>query len=94
MLKEDFSAAEPMFRQVLAHRRETLPARHWRIGSSESLLGECLAKQGRIEEASELLVSGYRILRDQWGEEDYLVVAALERINRYIGAINLEVEKT
>jgi tetratricopeptide (TPR) repeat protein len=50
--------------ESLAIRRKNLPADSWQIGSSESRLGEALARVGRRAEAERLLRAGHeRIVR-------------------------------
>ncbi|MEM0961559.1 MAG: serine/threonine-protein kinase [Bacteroidota bacterium] len=67
---------EPMLRRVLLVRREALGADSWRTGVSESTLGECLLRQGRLAEAERHLVAGYETIRAASGPED----AALRRL--------------
>jgi serine/threonine protein kinase/Flp pilus assembly protein TadD len=60
-------AAEAHIRAALRARRESLPEGHWLIASSEATLGESLLQQGRRDEAIEILLPAYRVLRDQRG---------------------------
>ena len=60
---------EPPATQALADLRRLLPEGHWQIASAESVLGGCLAAQGRYREAEPLLISGYRTLRNVRGEQ-------------------------
>jgi tetratricopeptide (TPR) repeat protein len=52
--------AERQLREALALRREVYPEGHWRIAYTEGLLGFCLAKAGRDEEAEPLLRAAAR----------------------------------
>ena len=45
-------------------------------GISKSLLGECLAQMGRMDEAGSFLVEGYNTLRDANGPQE----SALNRL--------------
>ncbi len=72
--------AEPLLREALEERVSVLEPGHWRIGSSQSLLGECLLLQGKREEAEPLLRGGYEILRAARGEEDEKAQEARRRV--------------
>ena len=61
---ERFAEAEPIIRESIEIRSRVLEGeRRWLITNSESILGECLAGQGRFEEAEGLLVGSYEELR-------------------------------
>lgn len=53
--------AEPLAREALGIFREETPD-SWRVADAESILGGCLAAQGRFEEAEPLLVRAYEAL--------------------------------
>jgi len=53
--------AEPLAREALAILQKATPA-SWRVADAESVLGGCLAVQGRFEEAEPLLVGAYEAL--------------------------------
>jgi tetratricopeptide (TPR) repeat protein len=61
--------AEPLFRDVLTIQRETMGADSWRTGMTESVLGECLWRQGRLDEAERHLLAGYATVRDASGPQ-------------------------
>ena len=47
-------------------RKKVLPAGHWLIANTESVLGGCLTAQRRYQEAEDLLVPAYaRLLADR-----------------------------
>ena len=51
-------------------RRQALPAGHQRTAAAQRRLGDCLAAQGRYEEAEPLLVESYRAQRANLGDSD------------------------
>jgi hypothetical protein len=67
-------------RESLEIRRAGLPAGHWLIGNTASLLGECLLADGKREEAIALLQEGYAILRAARGENDPRTLEAKGRL--------------
>ena len=60
--------AEPMIREALAIFRKTLPPEHWRIANAESILGACLSRSGRHNEAERLMLAGYPVIEARTGE--------------------------
>lgn len=52
----------------------------WRVPDTESVLGGCLAAQGRFEEAEPLLIQSYAVLAKDSGEGAKQVPVALKRI--------------
>ena len=79
---------EPIFRESLELRRKTLPADHWLIANSESILGDCLTRLRRFHEAESLLMDGYAKLKAKFGEEHSRTRDAAERITRLYKAWN------
>jgi tetratricopeptide (TPR) repeat protein len=55
------AVAEPLAREALAIFLQETPT-SWRVSDAESILGGCLAAQGRFEEAEPLLVGAYETL--------------------------------
>jgi len=53
--------AEPLAQEALAVLREAAPT-SWRVADAESVLGGCLAAQGRFGEAEPMLVGAYETL--------------------------------
>jgi serine/threonine protein kinase len=53
----DAGAAEPRLREAVAILAGHLPAADRRVARAENVLGECLARLGRLEEAESILVS-------------------------------------
>jgi hypothetical protein len=73
--------AEPLFRECLRLRRESLPPGHWLIASAESMLGECLTAERRYAEAEALLLRSRSSLESSRGSSgDPRVVQATERL--------------
>jgi len=61
---ERYKEAEPLLQESLALRQKHLPAGHWAIASSKSLLGATLLGLKRYEEAEENLLMAYAGLTD------------------------------
>ncbi|MFH1418485.1 MAG: serine/threonine-protein kinase [Planctomycetota bacterium] len=74
--------AEPVLRECLKTRRETLSEGHWMIANAESLLGGCLADQGRFEEAEPLLTGSHAAIKADSGFRHRRWVEAIERTTR------------
>jgi eukaryotic-like serine/threonine-protein kinase len=71
--------AEPLAREALAIFRE-VESPKWRIADAESVLGGCLAAQGRFQEAEPLLLAGYEALRTEKGLGTRYLPPARERL--------------
>jgi tetratricopeptide (TPR) repeat protein len=74
------SAAEPVLRECLRMRAESLPEKHWQTANAASMLGECLTGLSAYDEAEQLLVDSYSVISTQLGETDQRALAALRRI--------------
>ena len=85
MEQQECQTAEPMLREGLEIRRQTLPSSDWRQGSAESVLGECLAQLERYEEAEALLLSGYSKLRTSEARPER-IAEARDRLARFYDA--------
>jgi hypothetical protein len=72
--------AEALLREGLALRRKTLRKGQYQIAAAESLLGECLAAQGRHHEAETLLLGAAEALRASHEPPAPYVRRALERV--------------
>ncbi len=59
----EFADAARLLRVCLLTRQKELPAEHWLIADTRSLLGEAVAGQGRFDEAEPLLLDGYAGLK-------------------------------
>ena len=59
--------AEPFLREALDGYRKKMPAGHWSSAEAESVLGACLAAQGRFLDAEPLLLQSYQILENASG---------------------------
>jgi serine/threonine-protein kinase len=59
--------AEPLAREALTIFRQATPD-SWRVADAESVLGGCLAAQGRFKEAEPLLVGAYQALEKDQGD--------------------------
>jgi len=55
----EFTDAEQLLRVCLLTRQKELPAEHWLIADTRSLLGEAVAGQRRFDEAEPLLLDAY-----------------------------------
>ena len=74
------AAAEPLFRESLALRKQFMPPDHWLIAASESVLGECVMKQNRFAEAEPLLLRGHERLSALLGEKHDRTQEAVQRL--------------
>jgi eukaryotic-like serine/threonine-protein kinase len=72
--------AEPLAREALAIFQTAKSAPRWRAPDAESVLGSCLAAQGRYGEAEPLLLGAYRSLKEDRGEGAHYAPAALQRV--------------
>jgi serine/threonine protein kinase/tetratricopeptide (TPR) repeat protein len=72
--------AEVEAREALAVFRAKRPT-HWRTADAESVLGGCLAAQGRFEEAERLLLESYPRLKEDKGDGAKHAAEAKQRIN-------------
>jgi serine/threonine-protein kinase len=72
-------AAEPVFREALAIRRAELAPDHPYTARVESLLGQCLARQHRSDEARPLLRHAAEVLTAQLGDHHPAAQLARER---------------
>lgn len=73
--------AEGMLRGILRDRLAAgAKGDHWIVGEAQSLLGACLAEQGKYAEAEPLVVSGYEIMRAGIGETAYETRMGLRRV--------------
>ena len=52
----DSEEAEPLLRECVEMRREVLRPKHWQIADTQSVLGQCLSRMGRFEQAEALLL--------------------------------------
>jgi tetratricopeptide (TPR) repeat protein len=71
--------AEPLAREALAIFRSSSPT-SWRVADAESVLGACIMKSGRFQEAEPLLLGSYRTLKEEQGGGAKYAAKALERI--------------
>ena len=60
--------AERLLREALDASEKSLPAGHFQIDFTRSLLGECLMRQRRLAEAGPLILDSYVALRTKVGE--------------------------
>lgn len=75
-------------------RRETLPADHWLLAAGESLLGACLARLGRIDEAGSMLAKSYAMLRTTLGDADNRTRTAYQRLQAFEASTGRQVPVT
>ena len=61
-------------------RENETPAVASRVAETQSVLGGCLAAEGRYEEAEPLLVESLPIIHDRWGKQQKHTLKALDRI--------------
>ncbi len=79
--QDDASLAEPLLREAAQLRARHLPAmHHWLTPYAESLLGECLTRLERFEEAEPLLRSAAESLRRNKGPGHHRTIEVIERL--------------
>jgi len=73
--------AEGMLRAIVKGRIAAgAKGDHWLVGEARSLLGACLAEEGKYEEAEPLVVGGYEVMRKGIGETAYETQMGLRRV--------------
>lgn len=87
LILEEAENALPYLTRAYEVRKRDLPAGHWRIASSESMLGEALYLLGKHDEAAPLLESGYATLLRERGAADEKVIAAKKRLSKIQGRL-------
>jgi serine/threonine-protein kinase len=80
MARGELDAAEENLRSCVAMREATLSPDHRLIAYARSVLGECLLRQGRRDEALPMLLSSYEALRRGYGEHAGWTVDARARL--------------
>jgi tetratricopeptide (TPR) repeat protein len=80
LARSDAAVAEPLLRRALAIQEATYRTRDWRMGLTESLLGEALTALRRYPEAERALVAARSILRDVPGREGEVAAANRARM--------------
>ncbi len=63
--------AEPLAREAVAIRARELPMGHPEIAEMESILGLCLSKRGRFEEAEQLTTAAYAQVSAKRGDQSW-----------------------
>lgn len=76
--------AEFLLRESLSIREKTLPADHWMLDTSRSILGECLHKLGENDEARIYLYQSHENLRNKLGEHHEQTKNAEKRIEKFV----------
>ena len=77
------TAAEPLLRECVARRRETLPSEHWLIATAEGYLAECLLQLKQSEEAADLLHKSYETLLGKLGANHEHTKLAKKRLENF-----------
>ncbi len=80
MNRGEFAEAEPILRECLELRRQSLGAAHWLTYHTENEWGVCLARLGRYDEAEEALAASHAGLHSAFGAEDERTEAARQRL--------------
>ena len=69
LARGEAAAAEPLLRRALAINQRAYRAGDWRIGATQSLLGEALTALRRYDEAENVLVAARGVLTEGGGRE-------------------------
>jgi serine/threonine-protein kinase len=75
--------AEPLLRESLILRQNTLSADHWILDTSKSILGECLAQIGNYAGAETFLFQSYKNLKEKLGKDHEQTKNAFLRIKNF-----------
>ncbi|MEO0559830.1 MAG: tetratricopeptide repeat protein [Bacteroidota bacterium] len=75
-----------LHRTSLAARRQVFPPDHFLLANAESVLGACVARLGRMEEARGLLTRSAETLASSLGEDHNRTVAARERLAAFVAS--------
>jgi eukaryotic-like serine/threonine-protein kinase len=90
--RDDPASAEPLLRECLDARRKVLPANHWLIANTKSVLGGCLTELGEFAEAEQLVLDGYETLKTIYGKKHWRAKKALGRVIRFFVAADREAD--
>ena len=78
--RDDLVGAEDRLRKALEMRESETSRVPSRVAETQSVLGGCLFRLGRHEEAEPLLVESLPFIRERWGEQQQHTLRALDRI--------------
>jgi serine/threonine-protein kinase len=73
---------EPLLRDALAVRSKVHKPTDYRVAQSEAELGECLARQGRLAEARELLQAAAGAYRDFFGPDVWITRDTVQKLRQ------------
>jgi serine/threonine-protein kinase len=75
-----YEEGEAALKRSLELRRRFLPATHWAIASSETVLGAHYIEVGRYAEAERLLLGGYRRIAEARGASSQIALTVARRL--------------
>ena len=78
--RQDPVEAEHSIREALRLLSASYSADHWQVADARSLLGFCLARQQRFDEAEPLLLESYSLLRKTTSEKSPATMTAHQRL--------------
>lgn len=78
-----FQAAKAAFEECFTLRQKTLPAGHWLLATTNSLLGECLTNLGETGTGEKMMLENYEIIKEKLGTNHEQTRQALDRIREF-----------
>jgi len=90
--KGDYPAARRRFQEAEPRMARMMSADHWRMGNLRSMIGLCLAHEGRFAEGEFLVVGGYETVQAARGDADRRTRVALERVVQFYELANRTTE--
>ncbi len=86
--RKNYSEARRRFQEAEPRLAKIMPADHWRMGNLHSMIGLCLAHEGRFAEGESLVLSGFETVKTSRGDQDKRTRTALERVVEFYELAN------
>lgn len=77
---DSLKEAEEKINKGIEIYKGKLPADHWNISYSESLLGKCYSRMGQFGDAEALLLKAYKNMIEKRGNNDRLTISTLKAL--------------
>ncbi len=86
--RKNYSEARQRFQEAEPRLAKVMPADHWRMGNLHSMIGLCLAHEGRFAEGESMVLSGFETVKTSRGDQDKRTRTALERVVEFYELAN------